>query len=338
MKIRRDRKKAHIDLFLKTTHQQKTLFEDVYLEHNAIPELDFVEIDTRTNFLGKVVNYPIMINAITGGTDFSREINRFLSDIALEFNIPIAVGSQTIGLHDRDSVESFRVVRDIVKDGVVIANLSANANVDEVKMAIDMIEADAIQLHVNVAQELVMNEGDRQFRGILDNIKNVAKNANVPVIVKEVGCGISRDVALRLYNVGVRYIDISGVGGTNFIEIEGKRSSEKDYLDLYSWGIPTALSLIQCVDLKDDLNIISSGGIHDSQDVIKSLCIGANMVGISGEILRRLLDEGYNSAHKYIEELTHKLKITMLLLGRKDIDELNSVPYKLKGELKELIY
>lgn len=338
MKTRRDRKKEHIDLFLKTNYQQKTLFDDIYLEHNAIPELNFEEIDTNTTFLGKKIDYPIMINAITGGTDFSREINRHLSDIAYKFNIPIAVGSQTIGLHDGDSVESFRVVRDIVKDGVVIANLSANVNVDEVKMAIDMIEADAIQLHVNVAQELVMKEGDRQFRGILDNIKNIAKNVNVPVIVKEVGCGISRDVALRLYNVGVRYIDISGVGGTNFIEIEGKRSGGKDYSDLYSWGIPTALSLIQCVDLKDDLNIISSGGIHDSQDVIKSLCIGANMVGISGEILRRLLDEGYNSAHKYIEELTHKLKITMLLLGRKDIDELNSVPYKLKGELKELIY
>ena len=338
MKTRRDRKKEHIDLFLKTNYQQKTLFDDIYLEHNAIPELNFEEIDTNTTFLGKKIDYPIMINAITGGTDFSREINRHLSDIAYKFNIPIAVGSQTIGLHDGDSVESFRVVRDIVKDGVVIANLSANVNVDEVKMAIDMIEADAIQLHVNVAQELVMKEGDRQFRGILDNIKNIAKNVNVPVIVKEVGCGISRDVSLRLYNVGVRYIDISGVGGTNFIEIEGKRSGGKDYSDLYSWGIPTALSLIQCVDLKDDLNIISSGGIHDSQDVIKSLCIGANMVGISGEILRRLLEEGYDSAHKYIEELTNKLKITMLLLGKKNVAELKEVPYKIKGELKELIY
>lgn len=337
MKTRRDRKKEHLDHFLKTNCQQNTLFDDVYLEHNAIPELNFDEINTNTVFLGKKADYPIMINAITGGTDFSREINRHLSDIAYEFNIPIAVGSQTIGLNDVNSVESFRVVRDIVKDGVVIANLSANMDVDKVNMAIDMIEADGIQLHLNVAQELVMKEGDRQFRGILDNIKTIAKNVNVPVIVKEVGCGISKDVALRLYNVGIRYIDISGVGGTNFIEIEGKRNNDKDYSDLYSWGIPTALSLIQCANLKDDLNIISSGGIQDSQDVIKSLCIGAKMVGISGEILRRLLDEGYNSAYKYIEDLTNKLKITMLLLGRKDIDELNSVSYKVKGELKDLI-
>lgn len=337
MKTRRDRKKEHIDFFLKTTHEQNTLFDDIYLEHNAIPELNFEEIDTLTYFVGKRVDYPIMINAITGGTEFSREINRYLSDIAYKFNIPIAVGSQTIGLDDAESAESFRVVRDTVKDGVVIANLSANMNLSQVKKAIEMIEADAVQLHLNVVQELVMKEGDREFRGILNNIGNIVENTHIPVIVKEVGFGISKDVALRLYDVGVRYIDISGKGGTNFIEIEGRRSEEKDFSDIYSWGIPTALSLLQCVDLKDDLNIISSGGIGDSQDVIKSLCIGAKMVGISGKILRRLLEEGYDSAYNYVDEMTYKLKILMLLLGKKDVSQLKEVPYKIKGELKELI-
>lgn len=335
--IRKDRKKEHIEYFLKSSHEQSTLFEDVYLEHNALPELDFEEIKTNTTFLGKSVDYPIMINAITGGTDFSREINRTLSKLALKFNIPMAVGSQTIGIHEECSRESFEIVRENIKDGVVIGNLSANATIDEVKAAIDMIEADAIQLHLNAAQELVMSEGDRHFKGLFKNIENIVKNIDVPIIVKEVGFGISKDVAVRLYDVGVHYIDISGAGGTNFIEIEGRRDVKKDFSDIYTWGIPTAMSLIQCSNIRDDLKIISSGGIEDSIDVVKSLCIGAHMVGISGEILRRILEGGYDSAYKYLDEMTYKLKMLMLLLGKANIEELRNTPYKIKGELKELV-
>lgn len=334
---RKDRKIEHIKFYLKSKHEDNTLFEDIYLEHNALPELNFKDINTKTLFLDKKVDYPIMINAITGGTDFSQEINRQLSHIASEFNIPMAVGSQTIALYDEKSRESFKVVRKIMKDGVVIGNVSSTATVEEAKVAINMIEADALQLHLNVAQELVMNEGDRDFKGILNNIENIVKNINKPLIVKEVGFGISKDVAKRLNDVGVSYIDISGSGGTNFIEIEGIRRDDIDFTDLYSWGIPTALSLIKCVSLSKDLNIIASGGIKDSQDIVKSLCIGAKMVGISGEILKKLLEGGYYLAYDYIKGLTHKLKILMLLLGKKNIEELTKTPYKVKGELKELI-
>ncbi|MBV1822157.1 alpha-hydroxy-acid oxidizing protein, partial [Bacteroidales bacterium MSK.15.36] len=138
---RKNRKIEHIKFYLKSEHENSTLFEDIYLEHNALPELSFEDINTKTLFLDKKVNYPIMINAITGGTDFSQEINRQLSCIASEFNIPIAVGSQTIALYDEKSRESFKVVRKIMKDGVVIGNLSSTATVEEAKVAIDMIEA-----------------------------------------------------------------------------------------------------------------------------------------------------------------------------------------------------
>ncbi|HHV26298.1 MAG TPA: type 2 isopentenyl-diphosphate Delta-isomerase [Tissierellia bacterium] len=334
---RKNRKIEHIKFYLKSEHENSTLFEDIYLEHNALPELSFEDINTKTLFLNKKVDYPIMINAITGGTDFSQEINRQLSCVASEFNIPIAVGSQTIALYDEKSRESFKVVRKIMKDGVVIGNLGSTATVEEAKVAIDMIEADALQLHLNVAQELIMNEGDRDFKCILNNIENIVKNINKPLIVKEVGFGISKDVAKRLNDIGVSYIDISGSGGTNFIEIEGIRRDDIDFTDLYSWGIPTALSLIKCIAVNKNLNIIASGGIKSSQDIVKSLCIGASMVGISGEILKRLLEGGYDLAYNYIEGLTHKLKILMLLLGKKDIEELTKTPYKVKGELKELI-
>ena len=145
--IRKDRKKEHIEYYLKSISRNKTLFEDVYIEHISLPELNLDEIDTRTRFLDKIVEYPIMINAITGGTEFSQEINRDLSKIAKRYNIPMAVGSQTIALKDKESQESFRIVRKgMGKEGIVIANLNANASLDEVKYAMDILDADGIQL------------------------------------------------------------------------------------------------------------------------------------------------------------------------------------------------
>ncbi len=336
--IRRDRKKEHIEYYLKSTSKNKTLFEDVYIEHISLPELNLDEIDTKTTFLDKIIEYPIMINAITGGTEFSREINRDLSNIAKEYHIPIAVGSQTIALKDKKSHESFKIVRDIVgKEGVVIANLNASASLDEVKYAMDILDADGIQLHLNPAQELVMKEGDRNFKGILDNIQNIVSHMEKPVIIKEVGFGIAKEVAEMLYNVGVKYIDVSGIGGTNFIEIEDRRNDQIDFSDIYCWGIPTALSLIQCRSVSEDIILISSGGIKTSIDIIKSLCIGGDLVGISGEILRLLIEGGYDRADKYIKELMYKFKILVLLTGNKNIEELKKTPYKVKGELKDLL-
>ncbi|HFL3828459.1 TPA: type 2 isopentenyl-diphosphate Delta-isomerase [Clostridioides difficile] len=336
--IRKDRKKEHIDYYLKSTYENNTLFHDVYIEHNSLPELNLDEIDTNTEFLGKIVEYPIMINAITGGTEFSREINRALSKIARKYNIPMAVGSQTIALRDKKNHESFKIVREIIgEDGVVVANLNAHASLEEVKYAIDILDADGIQLHLNPAQELVMKEGDRNFRGILDNIENIISKTEKTVIIKEVGFGISRNVAQRLYNIGVNHIDVSGIGGTNFIEIEDRRNDEIDFYDIYSWGIPTALSLIQCRSIAEDIILISSGGIRTSLDIVKSLCIGADLVGISGEILKHLVEGGYKEADKYIKDLIYKVKIIMLLTGSKNIEELKKTPYKLKGDLKDLL-
>lgn len=336
--IRKDRKKEHIEYYLKSTFENDTLFKDIYVEHNSLPELNLDEIDGRTEFLGKIIEYPIMINAMTGGTEFSWEINRVLSEIAKNHRIPMAVGSQTIALRDKESYNSFEVVRERVgARGVVIANLSGHASLEDVKFAIDLIEADGIQLHLNPAQELVMKEGDREFKGVLKNIENIVSNVERPVIVKEVGFGISKEVAQRLYGVGVRYIDVSGKGGTNFIEIEDSRDDEIDFSDIYSWGIPTALSLIQCRSISEDLTLISSGGIKTSLDILKSLILGANVVGIGGRILREVIEGGYEGANKYIEGLTYKLKVLMLLTGSKNIQELKKIPYKVKGELKDLL-
>lgn len=337
--MRKARKKEHVENYLRTTYKGDTLLDDVFLPHNALPDLSLADIDTESVFLGKTIDYPIIINAMTGGSDFSREINHDLSLIAKEFNIPMAVGSQTIALcEDEACIDSFKIVRKTIgDDGIVIANLSANASVDEVKIALDMINADAIQLHLNPAQEVVMLEGDRNFKGILSNIEDVVKGVDRPVIIKEVGFGISKEVATRLYNVGVRHIDIAGSGGTNFIEIENIRYNTMDFSDLYGWGIPTALSIIKCRELPKDLNIIASGGIRTSLDIVKALVLGGDIVGISGEILSYLLHGGYENARNYLESAMHKLKILMLLLGKKNLEELRTTDYKIVGELKDLV-
>lgn len=336
--MREKRKKEHVENYLRTTYRGDTLLKDVFLEHNALPDLNLSEIDTSTSFLGKTVDYPIIINAMTGGTDFSWEINKKLAELSKTFNIPMAVGSQTIALcEDENCRKSFKIVRETIgEEGIVVANLNAQSSIEDVKFAIDMIKADAIQLHLNPAQEAVMLEGDKDFKGVLDNIQHIVKNLDKPVVVKEVGFGISSAVARKLYNVGVKNIDISGSGGTNFIEIENIRYNDIDFSDLYDWGIPTALSIIEARSVAEDLNLIASGGIRDSIDIMKALVIGGNIVGISGEILSFLLHGGYENAKDYLEATIYKLKILMLLSGTRDIKALRNMSYKLTGRLKEL--
>ncbi|TDT62848.1 type 2 isopentenyl-diphosphate Delta-isomerase [Fonticella tunisiensis] len=335
--IRSARKKEHIHHFLHSNFEGDNYFKYIYLEHNSLPEIDFNDIDTKISFLGKKISFPIMINAMTGGFDRAVEINSSLARVAKKLNIPMAVGSQAIAVNDREYESSFRVVREILKDGVVISNINAFAGVDDVQRAIDMIEADGVQIHLNPAQEIVMPEGDRNFKGLLKNIENIVRKIDKPVIIKEIGFGISKDVAKRLLEVGVKYIDIGGSGGTNFIKIESARNEKFDFSELFEWGIPTALSLLECRSLSSDLNIICSGGIRRAEEVVKALCAGADMTGISGPILRELLNGGIEGAEKYLQNIIYKSKVIMLLLGKKNIQELKTVPYKVKGELKELL-
>lgn len=339
--MRKYRKKEHIENYLKVSYEGDTLFDDVFLYHNSLPELDFEELDTKIKFLGKTISYPIMINAITGGNDFSNTINADLAKIAKHFNIPMAVGSQTILFEDDDeeTLMSFRTVREIMGDeGVVIGNINPFTPVEIAVKAIELIKADALQIHVNPAQELVMEEGDRNFKGVVENIEKIVKAIDIPIIVKEVGFGMSEDVVERLYSVGVSYVDISGHGGTNFIEIEDLRNPNIEVNELYSWGIPTALSIIEAVKTeRDGLTIIASGGIKTSVDLIKAIVLGADLGAMSGELLNFIMHGGYSSGRYFMEQFLYKFKMTMLLMGCKNVEELKSARYKLAGRLKELV-
>lgn len=336
--MRKYRKTEHIENFLRSTYVGDPLFSDIFLYNDSLPEINYDEIDTSLNFLNKKVKFPLMINAMTGGSDLSEEINRSLANVAAEYDLPMAVGSQTIALEDKDSRKSFEIVREIIKDGIVISNLSGFASTEDAKLAVDLLRADAIQIHLNPAQELVQVEGERNFCGILNNIEKIVNTSEVPVIVKEVGFGMSQKTVKKLHDVGVKYVDISGYGGSNFFEIENLREPNADISDLFSWGIPTALSLIETKKLAyDDMFLIASGGIKTSVDIVKSLCIGADMTAISGEILSYIVRGGYEYTLRYIDGLMEKTKMLMMLNGAKNISELQKVDYKVTGKLRELL-
>ena len=333
---RRARKDEHIENYLRSEFRSKTLLNNIYVEHNALSKVNFDEIDTSIEFMGKKISMPVMVNAMTGGTEISEDINEDLSNICKDLNIPMAVGSESIALKDIKARESFSLLKE--KDQVFkIGNLGLENSIENFEFAKDLIGARAMQAHLNVAQELVMAEGERDFSNNFENLKNIKNNLSAPLIVKEVGFGMNKEVGKKLLDIGIKYIDVAGKGGTNFIEIEDMRIFDKDYSEFYSWGIPTAKSILDLRSLSDDFFLISSGGIRNASDVCKSIIIGADMCAISGEVLSFLLRGDYDYAQKYLEELQTKIKIFMALVGVKNIDELKKIPYKITGRLKELI-
>lgn len=333
---RRQRKDQHIENYLKTRARGTTLLDCVYIEHNALSDVSIKQIDTSVEFMGQKIAMPLMVDAITGGGDSSASINEDLSSICQEINIPMAVGSESIALTDESSRESFELVKQ-KEDLFRIGNLGFERNYEDFIFARDLIDAKAMQVHLNIAQELVMKEGDNDYHSSIDIIGELVEKFPYPIIVKETGSGISKEVAKKLIEKNVKYIDVAGKGGTNFIEIEDLRDFEMDYSDLYNWGIPTAKSIIDVRSASDDVFIIASGGIKTAMDVVKSIIIGADMAAMTGEVLNYLLRGGYQACEDFLKEVNHKIKIIMALLGVRNIEELKKVDYKLIGELKELV-
>ena len=327
---RRERKDAHIENYLRSKSKESTLLDNVYIEHNAISDVSLDEIDTSIEFMDKKISMPLMIDAMTGGGSVSISINEDLSSICESLNIPMAVGSESIALSEEDSRESFELVK--YKENLFrIGNLGFEREYEDFIFARDLIDANAMQVHLNLAQELVMKEGDNSYHSSLELIEKLVNDFDYPIIVKETGSGISKPVAKKLIDVGVKYIDVAGKGGTNFIEIEDLRDFEVDYSDLYNWGIPTAKSIIDIRSISDDTFIIASGGVRTAMDLAKSIIIGADMAAMTGEVLNYLLHGGYDACESFLKEINLKLKIIMALLGVRNIDELKNVDYKLTG-------
>lgn len=313
-------------------------FQDVHLVHQSLPELALSQIDLRTSVGGVALAHPIIINAMTGGADGVAAINRGLATVAAELGLAMAVGSQSAGLRNPAVAGSYQVVREVNPRGVVLANVSAGASVAEARAAVEMVEADLLQIHLNAPQELVMPEGDRDFRGQLDRIAELVARMTVPVVVKECGFGLSRESVEQLYEAGVRTVDVSGRGGTNFAWIEAqRRESGAPELDpgLMGWGIPTACSLLEAATLDlPGLEVIASGGISWGSEAARALALGARAVGVAGAVLGRLQEGGVNAALTYLAALLEDLARAALLCGAGTLADLQRCPVVITGETR----
>jgi isopentenyl-diphosphate delta-isomerase len=328
---RSERKWDHIRFALETGQVCSNALEDIYLIHQSLPEINVNDVQLEHSFGGLSLSSPIFINAMTGGGgEKTLQINRELAITAKETGIAMAVGSQMSAVKDSSERYTYEIVRKENPKGIVIANIGSEATPDQAMTAIDMIEANALQIHLNVVQELTMPEGDREFSGVLKRIETIIKSVQVPVIVKEVGFGMSRETIAALANAGVSIVDVGGFGGTNFARIENKR--RKNTFPFFNqWGIPTAISIIEA-NADSNVHVIGSGGIQTSLDIIKAIAIGADAAGVAGHFLKILLEQGVEVLIKEIEAIHNEMMFIMTALGAKNVTELKKAPLIISGQ------
>ena len=334
MKI--NKKDDHVEL-AKEFHREEKIsdFDNLKFVHHSFPELGVEDIDITTDIMGFETGQPFFINAMTGGSDKTKEINRKLAIVAREVGLVMASGSLSVAVKDDSLRDSFEIIRKENKDGIIFANLGAEHTIENTKRAIDMIEADGLQIHINTPQELVMPEGDRDFSNWLRSIENIVKNIDQPVMVKEVGFGMSRETIKSLKDIGVKTIDVGGYGGTNFAKIENFRRSESKYDYLEDFGQSTVISLLEAQEFVKDTEIIATGGIRNPMDIVKSLSLGARSVGIAGTILDMVTTKGLDETIKTLNEWKYEIKMIMTLLGKDSIDKLYSADMIVKGQVKD---
>lgn len=341
------RKRDHIKICTESDVEFKkktTWFEYVELIHNPLPEVDFDEIKLERRFLGRIFNYPLVIEGMTGGVLEAYRINKNLAEAALQLNIPLGVGSQRAGIKNESLKQTYRVVRDTSPDIFIIGNIGVvqlvREGVELAEKAVEMIEADALAIHLNSLQELIQPDGATTFRGAIKSIEQTVNRLNVPIIVKEVGCGISKETAKILESIGVRVIDVAGAGGTNWTLIEKIRAEEIGDLEkkmlgevFTEWGIPTAASIIE-VSSTVKVEIIGSGGIRTGLDAAKALALGADMAGIAKPLLKPAL-ESVDSTLSYLKKMILELRTAMYLTGCRNTNELKKISKVLTGPLIE---
>jgi isopentenyl-diphosphate Delta-isomerase len=328
---RANRKWDHIKYALQESQQNSSGFSDVTLIHQSLPNLALQDI-TLNHCVGELLfSSPIFINAMTGGGGSeTTTINGNLAIIARELGLSMAVGSQMSALKDPAEKNSYEIVRKENPRGIIFANLGSETDVNQAKSAVEMIEANAIQIHLNVVQEITMPEGDRNFHGALRRIEELVKELTVPVIVKEVGFGMSMETVKQLQSIGVSAIDVGGMGGTNFAAIENERRDES--LSFFNdWGIPTAISIAEAKSVPTSVAILASGGIKNSIDVVKSIALGADAVGMAGFFLKLLLERGIEETIVKARQLHNEIRYMMLALGAPNIKSLQTVPLIISG-------
>lgn len=329
------RKREHLDLVIERADALQpgvsAGFERYRFVHKALPEINLDDVDTSTTLLGKRLRAPVFIAAMTGGAEGTGEINRRLAAAAQRFGIGMGVGSQRAALAHPALAPTYRV-RDVAPDILLFANLGAvqlvrGLGIDDCRRAVEMIEADALALHLNPVQEAIQEGGDTTFEGVLAAIERVCRSLEVPVIAKEVGFGLSPEVAHRLADAGVAALDVAGAGGTPWSKIEGLRAGDpvrqRAGMTFAQWGIPTAECLRLLRDDRPGVPVLASGGLRDGVDVAKAIALGASAAGIGAGALAGAATSEEDVA-RYVETVIFELRVAMFGVGARTVAELAS--------------
>lgn len=329
------RKNEHLQLGLS---QQGQSIDDPFAEirflHHSFSDSRLDQVDLSTHWAGHDHALPFYINGMTGGSERAKQINGRLAQVAHEAGLAMGVGSVSAALHDPEVSDSYTIIRQFNPDGFLMANLGAHHTWQNAQKAVDLLQADAIQIHLNTPQEIVMPEGDRNFENWKENIAAMVTHLSVPVIVKEVGFGMTADTLQELIALGVQTVDISGRGGTNFIEIENQRGGPLNLASLANWGQTTPESLLESLALQDQLEILASGGIRDFQAMAKALALGAKACGLAGFFLKSIVDDGVEGTLEKIANLKNSLQLLLLLLGCHSLEDLSQTDLVLSGQLR----
>jgi isopentenyl-diphosphate delta-isomerase len=334
-----ERKLSHIDLCVRADVESHgaTLFEQVQLVHEALPELSCDQIDPSVEMMGRRLQAPVLISGMTGGAPRARELNRAFATAAQKFGLGMGVGSQRAMLLHPELAETYRV-RDVAPDVLLLANIGAvQARESGPKAILELVEAigaDALCVHLNPAQELVQDEGDRDFRGCLQAIGELVSEVPVPIVVKETGCGLGPNTLRRLAAAGVRWVDVAGAGGTTWTGVEALRGSRRQRAlgaALREWGVPTAAAVAYAH--RAGLRTIASGGVRGAADAVRAFALGAEAVSLALPFLRAYAERGERGVFQVAEELCEGIRALMLLTGARRVPALRHASRVIGPEL-----
>lgn len=336
------RKQDHVDLCVNhnMNHKSKTTgLEHYEFIHDALPEINYEDISTASFFLNKEIAAPLFISSMTGGFKGAISINQQLAEMASTLNIPLGIGSLRIALHDASVHDSFTTIKNIVGDTIPLfgnigaAEIAQKSNHAPLLSILEKCYADAVAIHLNPLQELLQPEGNPQFKGVLHGIESFVQLYEKPVIIKEVGAGISGKVATRLLDIGISAIDVAGAGGTSWAGVELSRNTDTTFDNsLWDWGIPTSecIQMIAPFKNKHAFELYASGGIKSAFDIGMSIALGADSVGMAGVIIKSLMNDGKQATLTMIQNLITNVRRIMFLTGSLTIEQLKTATIKKK--------
>lgn len=328
-----DRKYEHIEIINADDQvdRKKYYFDRIRLHHRALPELNLAEVDPSTTFLGKKLSFPLLISSMTGGDhEVVRRINKNLALAAEETGVALGVGSQRVQFINPEAEKSFQLRR-YAPNALLFANLGAvqlnhGFDLSHCRRAVETVGADALYFHLNALQEAIQPEGDTDFGGLAQKIGEVAAQLDVPVILKEVGAGLSKEDVVLAIDHGICYFDIAGSGGTSWSRIENYRNRAETNDDVglvfQDWGNPTPQVLASLIDFRDRIHVIASGGVRSGIDMVKAVILGAELVGLAKPFLKPAMDS-VEAVKSVIFKLQREFTIAMFLLGIKSFADLH---------------